>query len=571
MMDGSFPPLTRRKYLDILRTQMSSERSSWESHWQELADFITPRRIRLNQSENNQGTKKNNRIINNTATLAARTLRSGMMAGVTSPARRWFKLGLEDKELADHYPVKLWLHDVTDRMNAVLNTSNLYNSLPIVYSDLGVFGTGAMPVLEDPNSLINTSVLPVGSYWIGQNTAGKVDVVIRECSMTVRQIIRMFVKKDEKSGSPDWSVVSTRVKALWDSGQHETYIEVYHAVFPNEDFDPRMIGGEFKRYASVYFEKDQTDRSLGEGGFDEFPILCPRWELTGSDVYGSSPGMDALGDVRALQILEKRKAQAVEKTVNPPMTAPTSLRNQKASILPGDITFVDVRDGQDGFKPAHEIRFSIKEMVLDIENHQRRISRAFYEDLFLMLSMSDRREITAREVQERHEEKLLALGPVITRLNSDLLDPLIDRTFEIMLRNGRIPPPPPELESGTPLQVEYISLMAQAQRLVNLGSTERFATFVGNIAAGPYPEANDKVDWDEMIEEHGSMMGIAPKIIRPKEATDEIRRDRADRIAAQERAAQIETMSKAARNLGSTPMDQDSALNRIAQNASRVL
>jgi hypothetical protein len=571
MMDA-FPPMTRRKYLELLRTQMSNDRSSWESHWQELADFITPRRIRLSQSDTNQGTKKNNRIINNTATLAARTLRSGMMAGVTSPARRWFKLGLEDKDLEDFYAVKLWLHDVTDRMNAVMNSSNLYNALPMGYSDLGVFGTSAIFVLEDPRMVLNAGTLPVGSYWASHNISGFVDVVMRECTMKVRNIVERFVRKNEKSGSFDWSSVSARVKSLWDSGQHEHNIEVYHAVYPNEDYDPYKIDGQFKRYASVYYEKDSDgDKLLSQSGYDEFPIMVPRWDLTGNDVYGSSPGMDALGDIRALQILEKRKAQAVEKTVNPPMTAPTSLRNQKASILPGDITFVDVRDGQDGFKPAHEIRFSIKEMVLDIENHQNRIRRAFYEDLFLMLAMSDRREITAREVQERHEEKLLALGPVITRLNSDLLNPLIDRTFEIMVRAGKIPPPPPELEPGTQLKVEYISMMAQAQKLVSLGSTERFATFVGNIAAGPYPEANDKVNWDEMIEEHGEMMGVSPRVIRPKDATDAIRNDRAARVAAQERAAQIETLTKAARNLGSTPVNEDTALNRVAQNADRVL
>lgn len=562
----------RRRYYDLLLSQLKSNRSSWESHWQELADFIMPRRIRLDLSDTNMGTRKNNRIINNTATIAARTLRSGMMAGVTSPARRWFKLGLEDKELAEYHSVKLWLHDVTEVLNSAMNSSNLYNFLPLVYGDLGVFGTGALGVFEqDPTGKMNCMSLPTGQYWVSVDHNGRVDTVMRECRMTIRQVVTRFIRPRSKSGSLDWSRVSNTVKNLWDTGNTEAPVDVIHVVHPNEMHDPGKIDAIYKKFASCYFEKDDNQRIISESGYDEFPILVPRWDLTGDDVYGSSPGMDALGDVRALQVLEKRKAQAVEKTVNPPMTAPTSLRNQKASILPGDVTYVDVREGQEGFRPAHEMRFSIKEMVLDIEAHEARVRRAFYEDLFLMMSMTDRREITAREVQERHEEKLLALGPVIGRLNSEMLDPLIDRTFEIQMRAGKIPPPPPELPEGMMLKVEYISMMAQAQKLVNLGSTERFATFVGNVAGGPYPAANDKVDWDEIIEEHGEMMGISPRILRSPEEVEKIRQDRERRVQAQERAAQAEQMSKAARNLSETDVSNDNALTRVAERAAQVL
>jgi hypothetical protein len=422
----------------------------------------------------------------------------------------------------------------------------------MVYGDLGVFGTSAMSVLETDDGEMNTGVLPVGSYWVSTNDEGEVDTLIRECRMTVRQVVGRFGLEK----------VSSRTKSLWDSGDHEVPVDVLHAVYPNEEHDPKALDSRYKEYASCYYEIGDNTNMLSQAGYDEFPVLVPRWDLTGNDVYGSSPGMDALGDVRALQILEKRKAQAVEKTVNPPMTAPSSLRNQKASILPGDITYVDIRDGQDGFKPAHEIRFSIKEMVLDIENHERRISRAFYEDLFLMFAMTDRREITAREIQERHEEKLLALGPVIGRLNSDLLDPLIDRTFEIMWRTGRIPPPPPELESGMDLKVEYISMMAQAQKLVSLGSTERFATFATNLS-NVVPDIMDKVDFDEIVEEHGNMMGVPPRFLRAPEVVNQIRADRQARIRAQEQAAHAEQMSKAARNLSGTEVNKDNALTRI--------
>ena len=172
------------------------------------------------------------------------------------------------------------------------------------------------------------------------------------------------------------------------------------------------------------------NKILRKSGFDIFPVVAPRWEITGEDVYGTMcPGMVAIGDVKMLQTLQKRKSQAIEKIINPPMIGPAALKSVKTSILPGDITYSDEREGRAGFRPIHEINFPVGDVSNDIREVQFMIRRAFYEDLFLMLATSDRRQITATEIDERKEEKLIALGPVLEQLNQDLLDPLIDITF----------------------------------------------------------------------------------------------------------------------------------------------
>lgn len=223
--------------------------------------------------------------------------------------------------------------------------------------------------------------------------------------------------------------------------------------------------------------------------------------------------MDALGDVQQLQAMQRRMIQSIDKMVNPPMTAPTSMQNKKASLLPGDITYVDTTQGGNSFRPVHEVRMPLQELSMLVQETATRVRRCFYEDLFLMLANSDRRQITAREVEERHEEKLLMLGPVLERQNEDLLDPLIDRTFAIMARKGLIPPPPAELQ-GMELKVEYISIMAQAQKLVATAGLERFVGFIGNLSASR-PEIIDKIDLDQVVDEYGDMLECRQRSFAP--------------------------------------------------------
>jgi len=574
-------PESKRKQLETLRATLANERTSFEAHWRDLGDYILPRRPRFTVSDVNRGDRRNQKIIDATATLAARTLRSGMMAGITSPARDWKRLTTPDPDLAEFGPVKSWLHIVNQRMSTAFLRSNLYQSLPIVYGDLGVFGTAAMMIEEDLEDVIRCYTFPIASYMIANNDKLKVDVFFREFRMTVRQLVMKFGQKDAKTGRPMWEHFSTQVKNLWERGDYEQWIDVCHVIRPNSEYNPDMIHSKYKKYASCYYEKGymggaetnymtgaDDNRYLRESGYDYFPVLCPRWEVTGEDVYATDcPGMTALGDIKQLQLGEKRAAEAIDKMVRPPMTGPSSLKNAKASILPGDITFVDVREGQQGFRPAHEVRPQIQDLEYKQDQVRQRIRRAFFEDLFLMLANTDRREITAREIEERHEEKLLALGPVLEQLNQDMLDPLIDITFDMMVRQGVIPEPPEELQ-GVNLKVEYISIMAQAQKLIGISGVERFAGFVGNIASQTGdPTVLDKVDVDQMIDVYGDLTSVPPGIVRPDEAVEAIRTNRAQAQQAAQKAEMIAGGAKAAKDLASADMSGDNALTRLLEQA----
>ncbi len=544
---------TKRQHLEKMRMTLRSERESFIPHWRDLSDYVMPRRARYTIAERNKGDRRNKKIIDSTATLAMRNLMAGMMSGLTSPARPWFSLTTPDPSLGEFGPVKTWLDDVTKRMRTIFLKSNLYNALPLLYCDQGLFGTSAMAVLEDDQDVIRCYSFPIGSYCIAQSHRHTVDTFVREWAMTVRQLVQRF----------GYENCSRSVQEQYDAGNYETWIDVAHMIHPNEDHDPEKLAAKHKRFSSCYWEigSDEEGKFLDESGFDEFPIMAPRWNLTGEDVYGQSPGMDALGDIQQLQAMQRRMIQSIDKMVNPPMVAPTSMQNKKASLLPGDITYVDTTQGSTGFKPAHELRMPLQELQVLIGETQARVKRCFYEDLFLMLANSDRRQITAREIEERHEEKLLMLGPVLERQNEDLLDPLIDRTFAIMLRRGEVPPPPPEI-AGQELKVEYISIMAQAQKMVATSGLERFVGFVGNLAAAK-PDIADKLDFDQVVDEYSDMLGVPPKIVRPDEEVAKIREGRAQAIAAQQRAEQLQQVAQGAKLLSETDMGNDSALARL--------
>lgn len=571
---------SKRHRNEVLRTQMVNERSSFDSHWRSVLDFTTPTRARFTLSDNNRGERRNLKIINNTAALASRTLSSGMMAGITSPARPWFKLGVSDSDLMEYGPVKYWLQAVENEMYNQFFRSTLYNTLPLTYTDLGNIGTAAIFMEEDFDTVSRFYSFPAGSFYLANDELNRIRVFMREFRMTVRQVVEKFGRFDMR-GNPDWSNITDHVKTLWDRGHYETWIDIVHVVKPNEDFDFNSKLSEHKRYISIYYERGSSsasgkvnymtsskewDKMLSERGYNHFPILAPRWEVTGEDVYATNcPGMMAHGDNKALQTMEKRRAQAVEKKVNPPMTAPTMMRNSKASILPGDITYADIREGQQGFRPAHEVNFQLQELDQAIQNHEYRIKRSYFEDLFLMISQSDRREITAREIDERHEEKLLVLGPVLEGLNQDLLDPLIDNQFAFGFEQGRFPPPPPELE-GVDLKVEYVSVMAQAQKLTGISNIERTVGFAINISTQTQnPELLDKIDFDQVIDNYGKRMGVDVDIIRTDERVDERRQQRQQAIQQQQTMENLRTGSEISKNLSKSDLEKDNVLKRLAE------
>lgn len=540
---------------------MRSERSTFIPLYRELSDYHLAHRGRFLVSDRNKGYKRNTKQINNTSRLSSRTLASGMMSGITSPARPWFRLGTGDSDLDNIQSVKIWLHQVQQMMYKVFAQSNTYNALHQLYSELGVFGTAAMGIYQDFENVIWCAPYTVGSYMIALNSQNVSDTLYREYEISVGQCIKQFGEEN----------VSHSVREQWKKGNSESWVSIVHAVEPNDGRDNASPLSKDKAWRSVYYEKksgskEDQNQFLRESGFDEFPMVTPRWDVTAEDVYATDcPGITAIGDTKALQLAERRKYQALDKIVNPPLQGPSSMKNKLdgGAVGPGDIIWHE-QNGE-GLRSIYDYRPDINAIKDEILNVENRVQRAFYEDLFLMLAQTDRRQITAREVAEKHEEKLLMLGPVLERLHTELLDPLIDRTFNILQANGVLPLPPPELQNRD-LNVEYVSVLAQAQRLVATGAVDRLVGFTSQVAA-VWPEARHKVNASRAIDEYAESLGVDPSIINSDDEVNAMAQ--AEARAAQQAQAMVVAQQGAdmAKTASETPINEDNALGMVMSRA----
>ena len=529
---------TMRQKLLMRWGQMKTERASWWGHWQEVSTYVLPWNGRYFRQDRDKGIRRNNQIYDNTGIRALRTLGAGLMAGATSPARPWFRLGTHDPDLNNAQPVKLWLADVAQRMHAVFQKSNTYRALHQVYEEMGAFGTGASIVLPDFNTVIHQYPLTIGEYAIATDWQGKVNTLYREFEKPVSEVVLEFGILN----------CSTTVQSLYNTGQLGAWIPIIHAIEPRSDRDPSKRDARNMEWASYYFElSGQTDKLLRESGFKQFPAVVPRWAVAGGDIYGNSPGMEALGDIKALQHEQLRKAQAIDYQTNPPLQVPDTLKGRDIERLPGGVTFVPPGSTNAKIESAFEVNLDLGELLEDIQDCRERIRQSFFSDIFLMLANSTNPQMTATEVAERHEEKMLMMGPVLERLNNELLFPLVETTFTHMAEMGALPPAPPELQ-GMDLNVEFISMLAQAQRAIGTNSVDRFVGSLGTVAQMK-PEVLDKFDSDAWADVYSDSLGVDPKLIVGSDQVAMVRQARANAQAAQEKIAAAQQVGNAAQSI----------------------
>lgn len=528
-----------RNRLSGILAGLQADRYPFWGLWRELADYFLPKRYVWLQSDKERRVRqaKNPYILDSTGTKAARILASGMMNGITSPSRPWFKLaipGFDD----EGGPVTQWLDEVTRRMLLVMGMSNFYNSMAVLYLDLVVFGSAASLIYEDDEKVIRCYNPALGEYYFGQNYKLEVDTFAREYSQTVKQVVTRFEEAN----------VSEGVKSRWKRGgqDHLAAVPCVHLIEPN--FGNSGVPQHFK-YVETYWEKGMpNDRVLSKRGFHELPGIFPRWELTANDCYGTSPAMDALPDVIQLQLETKRKAQGLDKMINPPVVADIQLQHRPTALLPNGITYVAGANSV-GVKPLYEIRAPIQDMTVDIRDVQVRIRETFHNELFQMISQLDTVR-SATEIDARREEKLVLLGPVLERFENEALDPAIARVYSIMARRKMFPPAPQEL-GGADVEIQYKSILSVAQQAVQAAPTERWLGLIGNIA-GVKPEVLSIPNWDEVIRTYGLAIGVEARSMRTREEVAEALAAQQAQQAAATEAAVANELAGGAKTLSET-------------------
>lgn len=550
-MDGT--PL--KKQCEQRLGALKVERASWESHWRDIATVLLPRASRFLTTDRNRGDRKHQSILDATATSALNVMASGLMAGATSPGRPWFDLMVPDPTLSGSTAVERWVDAVVEQMRDEIARTNIYRALPSTYTELGGFGTACTfirPLRGRGRGLVHCYPLTVGEYWLGQSDLNMVDTMYREFDMTVAQVVQQF----------GLDAVSTGVRRRYERGERDSWVTIVHAIEPRMQRDPMRGDSANMPWRSVYLERGgDGNEVLAESGYELFPVVAPRWSTVGGNTYGDGPAMVTLGAIEQLQHQQWRKGQAIDYQTSPPKAAPASMEGREISMLPGSTTF--------GLAPGEKVEslvraeLRIDHLQLDMQEVRGRIREGFYSDLFLMLASSDRRQMTAAEVAERHEEKLLMLGPVLENLHDELLRPLIDLVFHEMVASGKVPPPPPELV-GMDLQVEFTSMLAQAQKAIGVNTQDRFMTTVMALKDAK-PEILDRIDSDALLDSYAKMLNVPAKILVPVEEAEAIRVARNKAYAAKEQAAMLQAQSQTTRNLAQSPIGgpQQNALDAL--------
>ncbi|ANZ44213.1 portal protein [Cloacibacillus porcorum] len=540
-----------RKGLDQRRAALRNDASYIEPLWQELRDYIHPFRGRF-AGEKNDRLPDMLKVLSSVPGKARSTLVAGMQSGLTSPSRQWFMLSTHNAELSDDWEVRCWLDDVHDRMMRVMQGSNFYHALHNVYEELVTFGTGVMVIVPDYSNVIRCTTLTCGRYWLGASNGYDIDCIYRDFDLTAKQIVSMFGEKNVSDG--------VRLAAV---SSPFTRFEVHQAIEPDYERVTRMP------FRSCYWESGgDAERVLSVRGYHGFPAMTPRWHCIDNDVYGYGPGAEALPDAKELRIQIRDRAVAIRKQVAPPLVAPEGLRRSGVRSMPNGITYVP--DGQmQQIQQLYNVQLNLPGLQQIIQETADSIRSTMYADLFLMLQQSGGPQMTAREIIERHEEKMLVLGPVLGRLERELLSPAIERIYSVMYEAGLIPEAPEALRGTTDINIEFVSILAQAQKMQGMKPIEQSVSFIGSLAAS-FPEAADALDVDAGIREYCKLSGAPAKLLRDPRAVEEIRARRAQAAREQEQLAQMQAAiqsgqqaAQGAEALANTDVRPGSALSAV--------
>lgn len=556
--------------------QIKRDRAPWLPDWHEVVDFVVPRRGRFLpyafQSSGMQAPQVGSRIVNSAASRAVRTLASGIMTSLTSPARPWFRLTTTEPQLAEVGAVRQYLDTIQHLVQWVFARSNFYRALHVLYRDTGSIGTAPLHIDADAQDIMRAHVYPVGQYGLACDARQRVDTAGREFLMTVRQLAQRFGREN----------LTRHSLRLLNRGELNQTVAVLHLIAPNEDFQfgvPGLLGFPWwSMWLELSAGKDEG--FLAVKGYRQFPVATGRWEVTGTeDVYGHSPTIELLPDIKQLQHLEETKINLVDTSLTPPTQGPAGL--DPPSMLAGAFallpSMVPTSGAGSRIEPIHVPDYNaIQQARYSVAELENRIDKGLYVDLWrLLIDRGPDQQIgpggrpvskTASEIAAQHEEKLTLLGPVVDGYHNDVLSTCIRRTIAILGDRNGLPQPPrdlvEQLRRGNDVRIEYLSVLAQAQRLLGLGSLERFASLTRALMDLD-PRVVDKVDLDEGLDQAADMLGIPPSVVRSDDQVVELRVARARQQAAMAAQAQAAQAASTAKTLGQTPATGDTALARI--------
>ena len=527
-----------RKRLD----KLEADRGTWESHWQEILDYVMPRKAEITFLRS-RGEKRTEVLFDSTAITANNLLAASLQGTLTSPSLPWFSLKLRDDDANKVRDVQIWLEDTARRMYAVFNESNFNTEVHEMYLDLCSVGTSAIFVEEANEGFLqgglHFNTLHIAEYFIQENSTGRVDTLYRKYKMTARQAVQEFGEDN----------VGTKIKEAL-KAKPDTQFNFIHAVEPTPDYE-RSVGMKSKtklpfHSCHVCFEDKMVVRV---GGYNEFPYLVPRWSKATGEIFGRSPSYNALPDIKTLNKAVEIGLKAWAKAIDPPLLVTDDGVIGRVRMTPGGITVVR---SDTAIKP---LQIGSNWQITDLKENQLRtaIRQAYYSD---QLQLQEGPQMTATEVQVRYELMQRLLGPTLGRFQTEFLNPLIERVFGIMLRSDALTPRPSEME-GMSMDIEYVGPLARSQRMEEAIAVERLYQLAMQVVQVD-PTIMDVIDHEQAIRMRATLLGVPKTVLRGEDEVAEIREQR----AAAQQQAQEQAM---AQQQADTALSQGKAMTEMSK------
>ena len=495
--------------------RLKSQRQNWESHWQEVADYMQPRKADITKTRS-KGDKRTELIFDGSPLQSVELLAASLHGMLTNPSTPWFSLRFKQDDMENEDEAKEWLESATETMYTAFNKSNFQQEIFELYHDLITFGTAAMFIEEDDEDVLKFSTRHINEIFIAENDKGRIDTVFRKFHISARAAIQKF-------GDISINIATKAKKDPYEE------VEILHAVYPRSDFNPKKQDKINMPFESIYLDAESGDE-LSVSGFKEFPFVVPRYLKASHEIYGRSPAMTALPDVKMLNEMSKTTIKSAQKQVDPPLLVPDDGFMLPVRTIPGGLNFY--RAGtRDRIEPLNI--GANTPLGLNMEEQRRNsIRNAFYVN---QLMMQNGPQMTATEVIQRNEEKMRLLGPVLGRLQSELLKPLIDRTFSIILRKNLFRQAP-EFLSGKDVEIEYVSPLAKAQKSSELQSIMRAIEIMGSLSN--VAPVFDHINMDKLVRHLADIVGVPQKILKPQSQLN------AERQQAQQQQEQMQQMQQ---------------------------
>jgi hypothetical protein len=487
---------------------LKGRRGVWETHWKDLAFFFQPNRREILEELAKGSKQRNVNLLDNTGIQSVELLSAGLHSMLTNPNLLWFELTTGDEKFDDQDGVRQWLQETSLALLNVINNSNFNTEIHQLYLDVATFGTGGMLIEEDKDKVVRFSTKHIIDFLIEENHHGFIDRIYRRWEWSAENIVAEFGEEN----------VGKKVLDAYQKNSVEEKFKVIHAVYPRDVFSG--ASDKLKPFVSQYILDEDEGFLLREGGYREFPYVVPRWTKSAAEMYGRSPAMVGLSDMKTLNVMTQTMIVASQKVADPPLQMPDDGYVLPIITRPGGINYK--RPGADRIEPLfNQIPVDFGSAAL--EDRRQRIRAAFFVD---QLQLQSGPQMTATEVLQRTEEKNRLLGPVLGRMQSEFLVPMITRVFDIAQRKNLIQEPPPALEGVEDLDVRYSSMIARAQRVSEaqnvLRTVETVSPFIQLDAS-----VADVFDGDEIARVIARSLNFPQRGMRNNKEIEALREQRA--------------------------------------------